>query len=113
MPPSSPVPEIPLASRPRDFDWYALRRSKQREIQTKMAHMRAEREFLNARCDEIDARVSRIEMLYRTMFPNNRTDFGTPEVPQASQASQAPQAQQASEAMMEPPSLVLHLLDNM
>ena len=63
-----------------------------------MAQMRAEREFLNARRAELDARESRIEMLYRTMSPENSTAFGTPEAAQAPQAPQAPQAQQAPPA---------------
>ena len=111
MPHPSPVPEIPLASRPRDPALCALRRSEEREFQTEMAHVRAECEFLNARCAELDARESRIEMLYRTVHrsapsPENSTAFGTLEAPEA------PEAPQASEAMMAPPSLVLHLMDN-
>ena len=43
--------------------------------------MRAEREFLNARRVELDARESGIEMLRRTMFPESSTAFGTPEAP--------------------------------
>ena len=50
MSPPSPVLEIPLASCPRDPALYALRRSEEREFQTEMAHVRAEREFLNAQC---------------------------------------------------------------
>ena len=72
-----------------------------------MAHLRAEREFQNARCAELDARESRIEMLYRTVerpapYPENSTIFGTSEV------SRPPQAPQASEAIIAPPGLVLH-----
>ena len=90
MPPPGPVPEIPLASRPCDPALYALRRSDQREIQIEMTHMRAEHEFLNARRAELDARESRIETLYRTMFPESSTASGTPEAPQALQAPAGP-----------------------
>ena len=56
-------------------------------------------------------------MLYRTVHrpppsPENSTAFGNPKVPQAPQAPQGPQAPQASEAMMVPPDLVPHLMDN-
>ena len=67
---------------------------------------------MNARCAELDARESRIEILYRTVhrpvpFPKNSTAFGTLvaplAAPQASQAPQVPQAPHASEAMIAPP----------
>ena len=105
MPPPNPVPEIPLASRPRDPALHALRRGEQREIQMEMAQMRAERDFLNSRSAGPDARELRIEMLYRTMFRESSTAFCTPDAPQA------PLAPQVSEAMQAPPSLVLHLMD--
>ena len=110
----SPVPEIPLASRPRDPALYAFRQSERREIQMEMAQMRAKREFLNSRSAELDVRESRIEMLYRTMSRESNTAFGTPGAPQASQAllgPQAPLAPQVSEAPQAPPGLVLHFMD--
>ena len=90
MPPPSPVPEIPLASRPSDPALHALRRSEQCGIQTEMAHVRAKREFLNSRSAGLDARESRIGMMYRTMFRERSTAFGILEAPQASEAMQAP-----------------------
>ena len=67
MPPPSPVPEILFAPRPHDPALHALKRSEQREVQLEQGQMRAEREFLDARCAELDARESRIELAYRAV----------------------------------------------